>query len=90
VVSLACVGLQLHRCSWRPTQAKDTTAAIQILNQFMAGHTLDPASLNSQVQTITQLTEQFGVSLRWRPPSIDVAVGDSCLKSGTMIVSATG
>jgi transposase-like protein len=30
------------------------------------------------------------VSLRRRPPSIDVAFGDSCLKSGTMIVSATG
>jgi hypothetical protein len=30
------------------------------------------------------------VSLRQRPPSIDIAVGDSCLMSGAMIVSATG
>jgi hypothetical protein len=30
------------------------------------------------------------VSLRWRPPGIDLDIGASCLKSGTMIVSAYG
>jgi hypothetical protein len=29
------------------------------------------------------------VSLRQRPPGIALDIGDSCLKSGTMIVSAT-
>ena len=30
------------------------------------------------------------VSLRWRPPGASLDVGDSCLKSGAMIVSAYG
>lgn len=29
------------------------------------------------------------VSLRWRPPGIDLDIGDSCLRSGPMIVSTT-
>jgi hypothetical protein len=30
------------------------------------------------------------VSLRWRPPGIDLDVGDNCLRSGSMIVSTSG
>jgi hypothetical protein len=29
----------------------------------------------------------YAVSLRWRPPGNDLAVGDSCLRSGSMVVS---
>ena len=36
---------------------------------------------------MTDEIRNLRVSLRWRPPGIDLDIGDSCLRSGSMIVS---
>jgi hypothetical protein len=57
------------------SQARNTTAAVESIFQMMAGKTLDSASLDSEVQTITHLTTQYNSAVGWN--GIGASLADS-------------